>query len=396
MTEVLPPLALCLVWCTSHAAAGWSHRPAHWQCWSRRITALRIPAGMRLAVADVQRQARPAQPRPELPTAQERCQPAGAGQQVDRLADDGLLERLPGRGRCPGRAWLPWRRRQSSSTHSRTRSSRASALTSPVTIGAIAASQAMASAASPSSHAPPSLPVSAAAARCAAQAARTCAVHSSCRAEPPSSRSRSASEMCAQTLTGCPARSGSRSLAASRASPPAGHRGTAAPGSGHPPPRPAPTAPPAPRPPPPHTPGSGPRSGRPRPGRWSPAARRGPRTRAPGPRPAGRRGPARTSRRPARPDPAAPARPAAAAMSRISSDVGPVLLRQLVGPLADRPPIGLRQILGGQRRHHPRVRGGPLRPRGVCGRGAATDPRLVDQPGPRAVIGIRAIPLGRR
>ena len=41
-------------------------------------------------------------------------------------------------------------------------------LTSPVTIGAIAASQAIASAASPSSQAPPSLPVSDAEARCAA------------------------------------------------------------------------------------------------------------------------------------------------------------------------------------------------------------------------------------
>ena len=40
--------------------------------------------------------------------------------------------------------------------------------TSPVTIGAIAASQAIASAASPSSQAPPSLPLSDAAARCAA------------------------------------------------------------------------------------------------------------------------------------------------------------------------------------------------------------------------------------
>ena len=26
--------------------AGWWHRPAHWQCWSRRMTALRIEAGM--------------------------------------------------------------------------------------------------------------------------------------------------------------------------------------------------------------------------------------------------------------------------------------------------------------------------------------------------------------
>jgi hypothetical protein len=46
LTDVLPPLALCLVWCTSHAEAGWVHRPAHWQCLSRSINALRIPAGM--------------------------------------------------------------------------------------------------------------------------------------------------------------------------------------------------------------------------------------------------------------------------------------------------------------------------------------------------------------
>ena len=59
-------------------------------------------------------------------------------------------------------------RRPSSSTHSRTRSSSASTLTSPVTIGAIAASQAMPSAASPSSQAPSFAPVSDAAARCAA------------------------------------------------------------------------------------------------------------------------------------------------------------------------------------------------------------------------------------
>ena len=40
-TEVVPPLALCLVWCTSHAPAGWVQPPAHWQCRSRSSTALR-------------------------------------------------------------------------------------------------------------------------------------------------------------------------------------------------------------------------------------------------------------------------------------------------------------------------------------------------------------------
>ena len=108
----------------------------------------------------------------------------------------------------PGRDSPP-RRSLSSSTQSRTRSSSASTLMSPVTMGAIAASQAMASAASPSSQAPSDAPVSAACARRAAHRARTCSVHSSCRAESPSSRIRSAREMCAQALTGCPARSGS-------------------------------------------------------------------------------------------------------------------------------------------------------------------------------------------
>ena len=128
---------------------------------------------------------------------------------------------------CPG---LPPCRGASSSTHSRTRPSRASTSTSPVTTGVIAASHAIASAASPSSHAPPPLPVSDAAARRAAQAARTCAVHCSCRAESPSSRSGSASEMCAQAFTGCPARSGSRPAATRRRMLRRARRGSAAPG----------------------------------------------------------------------------------------------------------------------------------------------------------------------
>jgi hypothetical protein len=45
LMDVGPPSALCRVWCTWHASAGWSHRPAHWQCLSRSSTALRIPAG---------------------------------------------------------------------------------------------------------------------------------------------------------------------------------------------------------------------------------------------------------------------------------------------------------------------------------------------------------------
>jgi len=50
-----------------------------------------------LGVPDVQRQARAGQAGAELPPAQERGQPARAGQQVDSRADDGPLQRLPGR-----------------------------------------------------------------------------------------------------------------------------------------------------------------------------------------------------------------------------------------------------------------------------------------------------------
>src|SRR5690348_6300639 len=49
-----------------------------------------------LAVADVQRQAGAAEPRVELLTAEERRDPAGSGQQLDRLADDRLHQGLPG------------------------------------------------------------------------------------------------------------------------------------------------------------------------------------------------------------------------------------------------------------------------------------------------------------
>src|SRR5690242_19106308 len=45
VTEVVPPWALCVVWWTWQAPAGWVQPPAHWQCRSRSSTALRIPAG---------------------------------------------------------------------------------------------------------------------------------------------------------------------------------------------------------------------------------------------------------------------------------------------------------------------------------------------------------------
>ena len=56
-----------------------------------------------LGVPDVQRKARPAEADAELPAAQERGQPAGAGQQVHGLADDRLLQGLQARV-VPGRA----------------------------------------------------------------------------------------------------------------------------------------------------------------------------------------------------------------------------------------------------------------------------------------------------
>jgi hypothetical protein len=55
-----------------------------------------------VAVADVQGQARPGQAGAELLAAQERREPAGAGQQLDGLADDGPLQRLPGQRPRPG------------------------------------------------------------------------------------------------------------------------------------------------------------------------------------------------------------------------------------------------------------------------------------------------------
>ena len=176
------------------------------------------PRRDRLGVADVQRQARPAEADAELPAAQERlASPPGPDSRSTALpitaCSTAAQAAVVLRSR---RVRAPPRRSLSSSTQSRTRSSRASTLTSPVTMGAIAASQAMAAAASPSSHAPSDAPVSAACARRAAHRARTRSVHCSCRAESPSSRSRSAREMCAQALTGCPARSGSSPVAVSR------------------------------------------------------------------------------------------------------------------------------------------------------------------------------------
>jgi hypothetical protein len=46
LTLVVPPSARWVTWCTSQAAAGWSQPPAQRQCWSRRMTARRMAAGI--------------------------------------------------------------------------------------------------------------------------------------------------------------------------------------------------------------------------------------------------------------------------------------------------------------------------------------------------------------
>src|SRR6185437_28849 len=112
------------------------------------------PRRDRLGVPDIQRQARPAQPHPQLPPPQERRQPPGPETRSTALPITACSSAAQAASRVPSR------RRASSSTHSRTRSSSASTLMSPVTTGDIAASHAMAAAASPSSHTPSLAPVS--------------------------------------------------------------------------------------------------------------------------------------------------------------------------------------------------------------------------------------------
>jgi hypothetical protein len=70
-----------------------------------------------------------------------------------------------------------------------------------------------------------------------------------------------------------------------------------------------------------------------------------------------------------------------------------LVLREPVGPLAQDPGHRLRQVPGRQRRQNPRVVSGPPHPRGVGHRRALGHPGLVDQPGPRAVIGVRRVTL---
>ena len=336
-----------------------------------------------LGVPDVQRQAGPAQPDAELPAAQEAGQPAGTGQQVHRRADDRLLERLPGLGRRPGRGRPAHRRcprprrrggARSSSTHSRTRSSSAAPLTSPVTTGAIAASHAIAPAASPSSHAPPSL----------AALGRGGAVRGPLGADlrgplllqrgaavQPEQVSQGDMRPDLDRLTGPLRQQARRDQAAHRLWP--AHRGTAAPASGHPPPRPGRTAPPAR--PPDHRGALRVRSPVITPAPWNVVASR---------TPAVPEAPLRVLIGQVGAGPLVHLGEQRAQVPQLQARRGgrdqqlvgllPELLRQLAGPLADRPAIGLGQVLGGQRRDNPRMGGSPAGPRGMRGGGATGDP----------------------
>src|ERR1035441_5368034 len=98
---VWPPRPLCLRWWTSQAAAGWWQPPAHWQCLSRSLTALRIAAGTSSLYPTSRGRLRAGPPGPGRPPGAEAGRPAGTGDQGDGLADDGTLESLaaePGRG----------------------------------------------------------------------------------------------------------------------------------------------------------------------------------------------------------------------------------------------------------------------------------------------------------
>ncbi len=151
-----------------------------------------------LTEPDVQRQARPTEPGPSWRRRRNDASPPGpdsrsmalpmiAFSRASRPRSVGGCGSAPSAPR-PG----PY---PASSTPSRTRSSIAPGLTSPVTTGMMEASQANPCAASPSSHAAPSPPATDAAARAAAHWPPTRSVHSCASADPGSRASRSAREM---------------------------------------------------------------------------------------------------------------------------------------------------------------------------------------------------------
>jgi len=68
---------------------------------------------------------------------------------------------------------------------------------------------------------------------------------------------------------------------------------------------------------------------------------------------------------------------------------------QLVGPLADGPAVGFGDLPGGHRGQHQAVPDRAAGPRGVRRGRAPGDLRVVHQPGPRAVVRVRTVALGR-
>ena len=115
-TDVLPPRALCLVWCTSHAPAGWVQPPAHWQCRSRSSTALRIPAGTVSAYPMSSGRLGPASRAPSCRRRRNDASPPGPDSRSTALPITACSSGGPGRGGAgPGLAALrgacPVRRR---------------------------------------------------------------------------------------------------------------------------------------------------------------------------------------------------------------------------------------------------------------------------------------------
>ena len=209
LTEVGPPLALCRVWCTWQASAGWSHRPAHWQCRSRSITALRIPAGMVSAYPMSSGRLGPASRAPSCRRRRKQASPPGPDRRSTALPMTACSSAAQAASRraSPPRVQLDAQPDQvlqrvhvdvPGDDRGHRRVARDALRGVPVQPGpAVTAGLGRGGAVrGPRPRGP---------ARSTAPAARS----------SPSSRSRSAREMCAQTLTGCPARSGSR-LAATR------------------------------------------------------------------------------------------------------------------------------------------------------------------------------------
>ena len=113
---VRPPSALCFVWCTSHADAGWLHPPAHRHLRSRRITALRIPAGIVSAYPMSSGRLGPPSRAPSCRRRRNDASPPGPARRSTALPMTACSSAAQAASRALSRC------RASSSTHSRTRS----------------------------------------------------------------------------------------------------------------------------------------------------------------------------------------------------------------------------------------------------------------------------------